>query len=315
MNELYENLKLSVFDYAKYPIESKESIMIDSLNSFVNELYSKDNYPNDTYLARFEMRNMYRNLILLVINDYIGCKLYQFPKSIEQLQNLINQFYDAKLDNPIAILGDKMKSDLEKPESQREHTNEEWDLKMELGIDLAKYWNGKSYSNLYDIYNSLLKDYPRAGVLIHWDYGLDHQSYLDLEKSLNDKLLQSGFLEDAKQSFMDKHGQDCIIDTKYKNRSVYYNLLFNEILDLQNRIETYENELHSDVDDELDYDDVDDELDYDPSLDPMAQAEELMMEAYEQSNVNSVSEFLEIDLESELVDPNVTELESNELIY
>ena len=313
MNELYENLKLSVFDYAKYPIESKESIMIDSLNSFVNELYSKDNYPNDTYLARFEMRNMYRNLILLVINDYIGCKLYQFPKSIEQLQNLINQFYDAKLDNPIAILGDKMKSDLEKPESQREHTNEEWDLKMELGIDLAKYWNGKSYSNLYDIYNSLLKDYPRAGVLIHWDYGLDHQSYLDLEKSLNDKLLQSGFLEDAKQSLMDKHGQDCIIDTKYKNRSVYYNLLFNEILDLQNRIETYENELHSDVDDELDYDDVDDELDYDPSLDPMAQAEELMMEAYEQSNVNSVSEFLEI--ESELVDPNVTELESNELIY
>lgn len=315
MNELYENLKLSVFDYAKYPIESKENIMIDSLNSFVNELYSKENYPSDTYSARFEMKNMYRNLILLVMDDYIGYKLYQFPKSIEQLQNLINQFYDAKLDNPIAIIGAKMKSDLEKPESQREHTNEEWDLKMELGIDLAKYWNGKSYSNLYDIYNSLLKDYPRASILIHWDYGLDHQSYLDLEKSLNDKLLQSGFLEDAKQSLMDKHGQDCIIDTKYKNRSVYYNLLFNEILDLQNRIETYENELHSDVDDELDYDDVDDELDYDPSLDPMAQAEELMMEAYEQSNVNSVSEFLEIDLESELVDPNVTELESNELIY
>ena len=83
-------------------------------------------------------------------------------------------------------------------------------------------------------------------------------------------------------------------------------MLFNEILDLQNRIETYENELHSDVDDELDYD---------PNLDPMAQAEELMMEAYEQSNVNSVSKFLEIDLESELVDPNLTELESNELIY
>ena len=272
MNELYENLKLSVFDYAKYPIESKESIMIDSLNSFVNELYSKDNYPNDTYLARFEMRNMYRNLILLVMNDYIGCKLYQFPKSIEQLQNLINQFYDAKLDNPIAILGDKMKSDLEKPESQREHTNEEWDLKMELGIDFAKYWNGKSYSNLYDIYNSLLKDYPRAGVLIHWDYGLDHQSYLDLEKSLNDKLLQSGFLDDAKQSLMDKHGQDCIIDTKYKNRSVYYNLLFNEILDLQNRIETFEDELHSNVDNELDYD-------YDSNFDPIVEVEELIKDA------------------------------------
>ena len=272
MNELYEKLKLSVFDYAKYPIESKENIMIDLLNSFVNELYSKENYPNDTYSARLEMRNMYRNLILLVMNDYIGCKLYQFPKSIEQLQNLINQFYDAKLDNPIAIIGAKMKSDLEKPESQREHTNEEWDLKMELSIDLAKYWNGKSYSNLYDIYNSLLKDYPRASILIHWDYGLDPQSYLDLENSLNTKLLQSGFLEDAKQSLMDKHGQDCIIDTKYKNRSVYYNLLFNEILDLQNRIETYENELHFDVDDDLDYD-------YDSNFDPIFEVEELIKEA------------------------------------
>ena len=167
MNELYEKLKLRVFDYGKYPITDNDNAMIESLDAFVNELYSKENYPNDTYSARFEMRNMYRNLILLIINDYIGCKLYQFPNSIEQLQNLINQFYDAKLDNPIAILSDEMKEDLEKPEDQRDHTNDEWDLKMELGMDLAKYWDGKSYSNLYDIYNSLLREYPRAGVLIH----------------------------------------------------------------------------------------------------------------------------------------------------
>lgn len=305
MNELYENLKLSVFDYAKYPIESKENIMIDSLNSFVNELYSKENYPNDTYSARFEMKNMYRNLILLIIDDYTGSKLYQFPKSIEQLQNLINQFYDAKLDNPIVIIGAKMKSDLEKPESQREHTNEEWDLKMELGIDLAKYWNGKSYSNLYDIYNSLLKDYPRASILIHWDYGLDSQSYLDLENSLNTKLLQSGFLEDAKQSLMDKHGEDCIINTKYKNRIVYYNLLFNEILDLQNRIETFEDELHSDVDDDF-Y--------YDPANDPMAQAEELMMEAFGEENAKNDSSILDIDTYIDLVDPNSVYSESKEVV-
>ena len=295
MNELYEKLKLRVFDYGKYPITDNDNAMIESLDAFVNELYSKENYSNDTYSARFEMRNMYRNLILLIINDYIGCKLYQFPNSIEQLQNLINQFYDAKLDNPIAILSDEMKEDLEKPEDQRDHTNDEWDLKMELGMDLAKYWDGKSYSNLYDIYNSLLREYPRAGVLIHWDYGLDQQSCIDLKESLNDKLLQSGFLEDAKQSLMDKHGQDCIIDTKYKNRSVYYNLLFNEILDVQNRIENWEDELNSDVNDDLDYD---------ISLDPMAQAEALMEEAFEQSNSNRVSEFLEWDLASELIDPN-----------
>ena len=94
---------------------------------------------------------------------------------------------------------------------------------------------------------------------------------------------------------MDKHGQDCIIDTKYKNRSVYYNLLFNEILDVQNRIENWEDELNSDVNDDLDYD---------ISLDPMAQAEVLMEEAFEQSNSNRVSEFLEWDLASELIDPN-----------
>ena len=294
MNELYEKLKLSVFDYGKYPITDNDNVMIESLNAFVNELYSKENYPNDTYSARCEMRNTYRNLILLIINDYIGCKLYQFPKSIEQLQNLINQFYDTKLDNPIAILGAEMKSDLEKPEDQREHTNDEWDFKMESGMDLARYWEGNSYSNLYDIYNSLLKEYPRAGVLIHWDYGLDSQSCIDLKQNLNDKLLQSGFLEDAKQSLMNKHGQDCIIDTKYKNRSVYYNLLFNEILDVQNRIETWEDELYSDLDDDF-Y--------YDPAADPMAQAEELMMKTFEEdsnskfdSNIPDLEEYVSIDL-------------------
>lgn len=62
MNELYEKLKLRVFDYGKYPITDNDNAMIESLDAFVNELYSKENYPNDTYSARFEMRNMYRNL-------------------------------------------------------------------------------------------------------------------------------------------------------------------------------------------------------------------------------------------------------------
>ena len=48
--------------------------------------------------------------------------------------------------------------------------------------------------------------------------------------------------------------------------------MFNEILDLQNRIEIYENELHSDVDDELDYD-------YDLAFDPIVEVEELIKEA------------------------------------
>lgn len=252
MEELYEKLKSSIFNYGRYPVVTHEDAMIDSLNFFVNELYSKENYPNDTYGALCDRRNTYRNLILLVINDYINCELHRFPKSIEQLLNLIYQFCDTKLENPVTELCSSMKADLEKPEELRERSNDEWEAKLELALVLGRYWDGHKYSNLYDIYNSLLKEYPRVGILKNWDYGLDYESYLSMKNSLNYKIHQSSYLDDAKKSLIDKHGDIFIRDTEYKNSSAYYDLLFNEILDLQNRFKIYEDDLYSDITDNYD---------------------------------------------------------------
>ena len=252
MEELYEKLKLSIFNYGRYPVVVHEDGMIDSLNVFVNEIYSKENYPNDDYSVLCKRRNVYRNLVLLVINDYIDCKLHKFPKTIEQLQNLINQFYDTKLENPVTELGTLMKADMEKPYDLREHSNEEWEAKLDLANVLSRYWEGYKYSNLYDIYNSLLKEYPRVGILKHWDYGLDHKSCLSMMNNLKYKIGQSSYLEDAKKFLIDKHGEDFVLETEYKNSSAYYDLLFNEILDLQNRFKIYEDDLYSDITDDYD---------------------------------------------------------------
>lgn len=255
MNELYEKLKLRIFDYGRYPVVANENAMIDSLNVFVNEVYSKENYPNHSYLLLCERRNIYRNSILLIINDYIECKLHKFPKSNEQFQNLINQFWYTKLKNPVSELGPLMIKDLEKPEELRERSNEEWEAKLELAEFYSRYWDSEKYSTVYDIYNSLLREYPRVGVLKNWDYGLDYKSCRTMTNNLKYKIGQSSYLEEAKKSLIDKYGEDFVLDTECKNSSAYYDLLFNEILDLENRSKIYEDDLYSDIIDDYEFSD------------------------------------------------------------
>ena len=101
MNLLYETLKSNVYEYAKYSIISNEKSLIESLDSFIDDLYSVDNFPNDTHLKRKEMANIYRNLTLLIINDYATGNISGFPNSEGQLYVLINQFYDISLVNPV----------------------------------------------------------------------------------------------------------------------------------------------------------------------------------------------------------------------
>ena len=299
MEELYEKLKSSIFDYGKYQVVANEDAMIDSLNVFVNELYSKENYPNDTYGALCDRKNTYRNLILLVINDYIDCKLHKFPKSIEQLLNLIYQFSDTKLENPVTELGILMIKDLEKPEELRERSNEEWEAKLELAEFYSRYWDGAKYSNLYDIYNSLLKEYPRVGVLKNWDYGLDHKSCLNMTNNLKYKIGQSSYLEDAKKSLIDKHGEDFVIDTEFKNSSAYYDLLFKEILDLQNRFEFYEDDLYSDITDDYD---------------PFTEALKMLDDEYEPVEPMDEDVKLSDDDDYELIEPTFESIEPIESI-
>ena len=255
MEELYEKLKLSIFNYGRYPVVAYEEAMIDSLNVFVNEVYSKENYPNHSYLLLCERKNTYRNSILLIIDDYIECKLHEFPKSNEQFQNLINQFWYTKLKNPVSELGPLMIKDLEKPVELRERSNEEWEAKLESAEFYSRYWDSEKYSNVYDIYNSLLREYPRVGVLKNWDYGLDYNSCRTMTNNLKYKIGQSSYLEEAKKSLMDKYGEDFVLDTEYKNSSVYYDLLFKEILDLENRSKIYEDDLYSDISDDYEFSD------------------------------------------------------------
>ena len=266
MKQMYSDLNAKVLNYSKYSSVNNEQALIESLDEFVDNLYSKENYPHDTYSSRHELKNMYRNLILLVINDYSSGKLIQFPKSIEQLRILINGFYDIELDNPIALEGRLMRADLEKPEELRTHTNHEWDMKMDLAFNLAKYWDGQNSLNLYDIHNSLFREYPRVGILKHWDYGLDPQSFIDLENSSKDRLAKSSYLKEAEANIVKKYGRDYVLHAKYDEPNIYHGLLFDEILSLQ-----YSYHFEDDA--------------YDSSLDPIAQAEELMEEDF-----NSIGE-------------------------
>lgn len=69
-----------------------------------------------------------------------------------------------KLKNPVAILGAKMKADLEKPENQREHTNEEWDEKMDLAQKQAEAWDGADEADIMTLYSNATAKLPRNSM-------------------------------------------------------------------------------------------------------------------------------------------------------
>lgn len=233
MNLLYETLKSNVYEYAKYSIISNEKSLIESLDSFIDDLYSVDNFPNDTHLKRKEMANIYRNLTLLIINDYATGNISGFPNSEGQLYVLINQFYDISLVNPVITHIKDREKDLERPMSGRQHSNYEWDNIIDTANGLSKYWNDMESISVYDVQNNLLEEYPRTGILKYWNYGLDPQYILDLAKSSNDRISKSTYLKSAEKSIEDKYGRDYILHAKYKEPEIYHNLLFDEIVKLQ----------------------------------------------------------------------------------
>ena len=76
-----------------------------------------------------------------------------------------------------------------------------------------------------------------------------------MTNNLKYKIGQSSYLEEAKKSLMNKYGEDFVLDTECKNSSVYYDLLFKEILDLENRSKIYEDDLYSDISDDYEFSD------------------------------------------------------------
>ena len=57
-----------------------------------------------------------------------------------------------------------MKADLEKPENQREHTNEEWDEKMDLAQKQAEAWDGADEADIMTLYSNATAKLPRNSM-------------------------------------------------------------------------------------------------------------------------------------------------------
>ena len=69
-----------------------------------------------------------------------------------------------KLKNPVAILGAKMKADLEKTEDQRDHTNAEWEEKMDLAQKQSEAWDGAEEADIMTLYSNATAKLPRNSM-------------------------------------------------------------------------------------------------------------------------------------------------------
>ena len=69
-----------------------------------------------------------------------------------------------KLKNPVAILGAKMKADLEKPEDQRDHTNAKWEEKMDLAQKQSEAWDGAEEADIMTLYSNATAKLPRNSM-------------------------------------------------------------------------------------------------------------------------------------------------------
>ena len=69
-----------------------------------------------------------------------------------------------KLKNPVALIGAKMKADMDKPENQREHTNDEWEEKLELANKQAEAWDGADEADIMTLYSNATAKLPLNSV-------------------------------------------------------------------------------------------------------------------------------------------------------
>ena len=69
-----------------------------------------------------------------------------------------------KLKNPMGIIGAKMKADLEKPENQRKHTNDEWEEKLQLAERQSEAWDGADEADIMTLYSNATAKLPRNSM-------------------------------------------------------------------------------------------------------------------------------------------------------
>ena len=249
MKKLYEDLQGKVLSYTENTSMENESRLIDSLDNLINELFYTIQNPGVSYFEKKVNANKYRNIALVIIDDFVNGDLLYFPENFEQFDILVYQFSNRTLVNPIQTLGSQMKLDLDKPEDERDYDNDEWDLMLDYSSKLATYWDGNEMSNIGDIYGQLYEEFPRTGVLKYWNYGLTPQSLSDLRHSFETKLTKSTYLEDAEDSLIEKTDVEYLIHLKYYEPEVYNEMILDEVDALQ-----YET------------DEVDFEIDFDPDV-------------------------------------------------
>lgn len=69
-----------------------------------------------------------------------------------------------KLKNPVKLIGAKMKADMEKPEHMREHTNDEWEEKLDLANKQAEAWDGADEADIMTLYSNATAKLPRNSL-------------------------------------------------------------------------------------------------------------------------------------------------------
>lgn len=118
-----------------------------------------------------------------------------------------------------------------------------------------------------------------------------------MTNNLKYKIGQSSYLEEAKKSLIDKYGEDFVLETEYKNSSAYYDLLFNEILDLENRSKIYEDDLYSDIIDDYEF------------SDPFSEELKMLDDEYELVEPMDENVKLSYDDDYELIEPTFESIE------
>ena len=227
MQKLYEDLRDKLDKYYNEDSFDNENALIESLDKFVS---AKE-------FDSIVEANEYRNKVLILLNEGLTGTLMNLPDTYKQFEILSHQFFNKRIDNPIRYLGHQIAEDLDKDETDRERTDDEWESLLEFSKRLAVFWDSESELDVAKIYSNIFEYYPRTDILKNLNYGLNPQHLKDLDESLADTLERSSHLEDAEESLLDKFDIQQIYQLKYFEPEVYAEMLSDEIDFLQTGIE------------------------------------------------------------------------------
>lgn len=227
MQKLYADLRDKADKYYREFEITDENLFIESLDNFVNAK------AFDSIVEA----NVYRNKVLIVLNEDLYGSLMNLPENYKQFEILLHQFFDKKISNPVKFIVNQLDIDLKRNDDDREHSSDEWESMLDYADELNTFWDGQIEMSVAEIYDNIFKIFPRTNLLRHLDYGLNPQHLKDLEESLADTLEKTSYLEDAENSLTEINDIQQLYQLKYFEPDVYAEMLSDEIDFLQTGIE------------------------------------------------------------------------------